>query len=140
MKRLRMLLAPGLLASALITGPGCDKEPTAPTVPTIIATPTPDPKTDPTSCVQTNAKLHGGEVQGFQDVELVLVPYNEANVPLTDSCRYAQTVGWNYAGPCLQLGDRTSLIFRATCNETGYLDVVATHGQFKAVARVRLVR
>jgi hypothetical protein len=113
-----------------------------PVTPTVVATPSPDPKTDPNSCIETNVKMHGDVEVGFVEhiIVIELLPYNEANVPLTSSCRYPQTAGWNYAGPCLQLGDRTTLTAKFWCLESGYLDIVATHGIFKAVGRVRIVR
>lgn len=145
--RVGVLGALAIATAAALALCACTKDATGPTpvaTPIVAATPTPDPKTDPTSCIETNATLQSTGDRIFFGVfevfDLTVIPRNEADVPLTSGCRYAQTVGWNYAGPCLQGADRTSLTTRFYCIDVGVLDVVATHGPFKAIGRYFIQR
>lgn len=135
---------------------GCDSGPSAPDVVTVASpapspspTPTPYPETHPLSCLQKNLKLSVVNGAGNDDVifdyreflTALASPRNAVNAVLPQECSYSRVVGWQVRGPgCSQYGDLTGFVTYFKCLDPGDVQVIATHGEHKAVWGGLLIR
>lgn len=140
------------LAVALLLLSSCTPGDPTPVAVAPSPSPTPVADTDPKSCKQQDLMLlvlnGAGNPDTFFDyrepVDSWARPVNKSGTVLTpgDCPNIPSTVGWSWTATMAieQLGCKTCFRTQLRADDAGSMQIIATHGDFKTIYGIRLVR